>query len=74
MSFKHGMFVPVVSVLGTLINYDDDDNNAKAKKKQNKKNNWVYEKNNSSAWRFLVHLFDVQCTTTAWNLPMRRFM
>ena len=37
MSFKHGMFVPVVSVLGTLINYDDDDNNAKAKKKKTKK-------------------------------------
>ena len=37
MSFKHGMFVPVVSVLGTLINYDDDDNNAKAKKKTKKK-------------------------------------
>ena len=37
MSFKHGMFVPVVSVLGTLINYDDDDNNAKAKKNKTKK-------------------------------------
>ena len=36
MSFKHGMFVPVVSVLGTLINYDDDDNNAKAKKNKTK--------------------------------------
>ena len=71
------MHVLVVSVLGTLINYhDDDDDNDNAKNKQTNKqtNNWVYEKNNSSAWRFLVHLFDVHCTTTAWNLPMRRFM
>ena len=50
---KHGMLVLVVSVLGTLINYDDDDdddddNNDNAKTKT-KKNNWVYEKNNSSA-------------------------
>ena len=51
MSFKHGMHVLVVSVLGTLINYhDDDDDNDNAKKKTNKQtNNWVYEKNNSSA-------------------------
>ena len=26
------------------------------------------------ASRFLVHFFDVHCTTTTWNLPMRRFM
>ena len=26
------------------------------------------------ASRFLVHFFDVQCTTKTWNLPMRRFM
>ena len=41
-----------------------------------KKNNWFYEQNNSSARasRFLVHFFDVHCTTTTWNLPMRRFM
>ena len=24
--------------------------------------------------RILVHFFDVHCTTTTWNLPMRRFM
>ena len=52
MSFKHGMHVLVVSVLGTLINYhddDDDDDNDNAKKKNKQTNNWVYEKNNSSA-------------------------
>ena len=69
MGFNHGMHVPVVSVLGTLINYnddDDDDNNDNAKNKQtNKQKNWVYEQNNSSASRFLVHLFDVDCTTAA---------
>ena len=38
MGFNYGMHVPVVSVLGTLINYDDDDdddddnNNDNAKK------------------------------------------
>ena len=71
MGFNHGMHVPVVSVLGTLINYDDDDddddddNNDNAKNRQTNKNNWVYEQNNSSASRFLVHLLDVHCTTTA---------
>ena len=63
MAFNHGMHVPVLSVLGTLSNYDhddDDDDNAKKKK------NWVYEQNNSSARTsgILVHLFDVHCTTT----------
>ena len=35
MGFNHGMHVPVVSVLGTLSNYDDDDDddNDNAKKK-----------------------------------------
>ena len=39
-------------------------------------NNWFYEENNSSARtsRFLVHFVDVHCTTTTWNLQMRRFM
>ena len=41
MSFKHGMHVPVVSVLGTLINYDDDgdddNDNDNAKNKQTNK-------------------------------------
>ena len=48
--------------LYTLSNYDDDDDNDNAKKK----NNWFYEQNNSSARasRFLVHFFDVHCTTT----------
>ena len=26
------------------------------------------------ASRILVHFFDVHCTNTTWNLPMRRFM
>ena len=35
-----------------------------------------YEQNNCSARvsRFLVHFFDVHCTTTTWNLPTRRFI
>ena len=35
MGFNHGMHVPVVSVLGTLSNYDDDDDddNDNAKKR-----------------------------------------
>ena len=39
-------------------------------------NNWFYEQNDCSAResRFLAHFFDVHCTTTTWNLPMRRFM
>ena len=38
------------------------------------KNNWFYEQNNSSARasRFLVHFFDVHCTTTTWNLLVWR--
>ena len=53
-----------IILLGTLSN---DDNNVKKK-------NWFYEQNNCSARasRFLVHFFDVYCTTTTWNLPMRR--
>ena len=40
------------------------------------KNNWFYEQSNcsASAIRFLVHFFDVHCTTTTWNLPMRHCM
>ena len=35
-----------------------------------------YEQNNCSARvsHFLVHFFDVHCTTTTWNLPTRRFI
>ena len=59
-------------LLESLSNYDDDDNVKKEKKKQN---NWFYEKNNGSTRASrLVHFFDVHCTTTTWNLPMRRFM
>ena len=40
------------------------------------KNNRFYDQNNSSARasRFLVHFFDVHCTTATWNLLMRRYM
>ena len=46
--------------LYSLSNYDDDDDNDNAQK------NWFYEQTNSSARasRFLVHFFDVHCTTT----------
>ena len=53
-----------IILLGTLSN-DDDDNV--------KKKNWFYEQNCSArASFFLVHFFDVYCTTTTRNLPMRR--
>ena len=67
MGFNHGMHVPVVSVLGTLSNYDDDDDDDDDDDNDNaKKKKWVYEQNNSSARAssFLVHLFHVHCTTT----------
>ena len=37
------------------------------------KNNWFYLQTNSSARvsRFLVHFFDVHCTTSTWNHVMR---
>ena len=40
------------------------------------KNNRFNDQNNSSARasRFLVHFFDVHCTTTTWNLLIWRFM
>ena len=47
-------------LLGSLSNYDDDHND------DFKKNNRFDDQNNSSARasRFLVHFFDVHCTTT----------
>ena len=44
-------------IIGSSSNYDDDDD---------EKNNRFNDQNNSSARasRFLVHFFDVQCTTT----------
>ena len=55
---------------GSLSNYDDDHND------DFKKNKRFNDQNNSSAHaaRFLVHFFDVHCSTSTWNLPMRRFM
>ena len=44
--------------LGSLSNYDDDQND------DFKKTNRFNDQNNSSASRFLVHFFDVHCTTT----------
>ena len=40
------------------------------------KNNRFNDQNNSSARtsRFLVHFFDVHCTTTTWNLQIWRFV
>ena len=58
-------------LLGSLSNYyyyyDDDDNFNKQR---------FNDQNNSSAraLRFLVHFFDVHCTTTTWNLLIWRFM
>ena len=39
------------------------------RRKQRQKKNWFYEQNNCSARasRFLVHFFDVYCTTTTWK-------
>ena len=46
------------------------------KKIQAKEVYWFYEQNNNSARasRFFLHFFDDHCTTTRWNLPMRRFV
>ena len=42
---------------------------------QRQKNDWFYEQNNCSARasRFLVHFFDVHCTTTTWKPPNATF-
>ena len=64
-----GNEVPVVTRVGALSNYDDDDNN------NVKKQLVLWAKQKLYTYiRILVHFFDVQCTTTTWNLPMRRFM
>ena len=49
-----------LSRLGTLSNdlHDEDNNSVKEQ----------------LFLLFLVHFFDVHCTTTTWSLPMRRFM
>ena len=47
-------------------NYDKNDNL--------KKNSRLNDQINSSLVRCLVHLFDVHCTTTTWNLLIWRFM
>ena len=40
-----------------------------------KNNRFNYQNNNSArASRFLIHFFDVHCTTTTWNLLICRFM
>ena len=46
------------------------------RQQRRQKSNCFYVQNNCSARasRFLVHFFDVHCTTTTWSLPLRRFM
>ena len=60
----------VTLTLGSLRNYDDDHND------DFKKHNSFNDQNNSSARasHFLVHFFNVHCTTTTWNLLIWRFM
>ena len=50
----------MTDIIGSLNSYDDDHND------DFKKNNRFNGQNNSSARasRFLVHFFDVHCTTT----------
>ena len=45
------------------------------RQQQRQKNDWFYEQNNCSARtsRFLVHFFDVHCTTTTWKPPNATF-
>ena len=45
------------------------------RQQQRQKNDWVYEQNNCSARasRFLIHFFDVYCTTTTWKPPNATF-
>ena len=67
----------------SLINHNDDYNdnanvekNKKTKNKKNKSKNKqlvLWEKQQLCTC-FLVHFFDVHCTTTTWNLLMQRFM
>ena len=54
------MIMMMMMMIGSLSNYEDDEN---VKKKTIV---FIPEKNNcfSGALRFLVHLFDVRCTTT----------
>ena len=58
-------------LLESLSNYDDDDN---VKKEKKKTIGFMRKNNGSTRASRLVHFFDVHCTTTTWNLPMRRFM
>ena len=60
----------VLQILRSLSNYDDDHND------DLKKKNRFNDQNNSSARvsRFLVHFFDVHCTTKTWNILICRFM
>ena len=56
--------------VGSVGNYDEDHNDDFQKK------NRFNDQNNSSARasRLLVHFFDVQCTTTTWNLLISPFI
>ena len=56
---RRSTFVPTTIFTGSLSNYDDDHND------DFKKNNRFNDQNNSSARasRFLVHFFDVHCTS-----------
>ena len=57
--------------ISETLSSDDDNNNNVIKQMVL----WAKELMTVRASRFLVHFFDVhQCTTTTWNIPMRRFM
>ena len=62
-----GNEVAVVTRVGALSNYDDDDNNNVKKQLVL----WTKQKLYTCI-RILIHFFDVHCTTTTWNFPMRR--
>ena len=66
---KNVVFDVAFRKIGSLSNYDDDHND-------DFKNNRFNDQNNSSSRvsRFLVHFFDVSCTTTTWNFLICRFM
>ena len=63
------MMTMMTAIIGTSGN--DDDNNIVEKQLVLRAKQQLCTRRAS---RFLVHFFDVHCTTTTWNLPMRRFM
>ena len=64
------MEICMICILSSLHHiFRDLKERRRRRQQQHKKNNWFYEQNNCSARAscFLVHFFDVHCTTTTWK-------